>query len=78
MLIRRKELLNTEVIQQIVCDRCGRTASPKDAEYEEFIQIRHRGGYASVIGDGTNWSLDVCQHCFVKVFEKYILRYDEE
>jgi hypothetical protein len=78
MLKTRKKMQKIEIFEGIVCDRCGRTASHKDAEYKEFLQIGRRGGYGSIIGDGTDWSLDVCQHCLVDVFGKYIRLYDEE
>lgn len=68
-----------KVIEGIMCDRCGRTASHyNDLEYQEFTRLSQRGGYGSIIGDGIEWSLDLCQHCLVKVFGKYIRRYDEE
>lgn len=66
-----------EVIEGIICDRCGRNASYNDIEYQEFVRIGGRAGYISVIGDGTEWSLDICQHCLVKVFGEYIQRHNE-
>jgi hypothetical protein len=41
-------------------------------EIQEFISIDNIGGYSSVLGDGVNYKLDMCQNCFVKLLGDYI------
>jgi len=59
----------------IVCDRCGREAFWEgDSEFEaqEFKCYADMGGYGSIIGDEVEWTLDLCQHCFVELCGDYI------
>ena len=66
----------TKTIQEeiVVCDRCHREMGPdsKDVELHERIAIRFRGGYGSVFGDGNLVEADICQHCLLEVFGKYL------
>lgn len=41
---------------------------------QEFVHIEHTGGYGSVIGDGSNVKLDICDQCFKDIFEVHWAR----
>lgn len=69
------ETQSVEVIDAVVCDVCGIRITPDNhTEYPEMIRASGIGGYGSVIGDGAQWSLDVCQHCFVEQLGPFIRR----
>lgn len=75
MKIMRTENNPVEVVDAVVCDMCGRETTPDDhVEYLERIRISGTGGDDSEIGDGTRWSLDICQHCFVERLGEFIRR----
>lgn len=58
---------------KVKCDRCGLEAEYDDGiEAQEFLSFRDTGGYGSVIGDGTTWSIDLCQHCVKAVLGEWI------
>lgn len=59
-----KTVTRTEM-SKLTCDSCGLEASADDGnEFNEFITIEHRCGYAAILGDGNQLSIDLCQHCF--------------
>jgi len=57
----------------IICDRCGRSAENESSnfEFEEYLSIDHICGYESIIGDGTRFQLDLCQHCVKELLCPY-------
>jgi hypothetical protein len=68
-----RKMQESEVVESIACERSGREASfNNDPEYHEFVSINRRGGYGSIIGDGVDWTLDLCQYCLVELLGKYI------
>ncbi|MCK4500355.1 hypothetical protein KAU11_07650 [Candidatus Babeliales bacterium] len=54
----------------ITCNKCNRTFDCRDDSFEvqEFHHIDFEGGYASVFGDGSYVTGDICQHCMKEVF----------
>lgn len=67
-----KEVVNKPV--SIICDVC-------DTEYfydidiletQEFLSFQNYCGYGSVFGDGSCYTLDICQHCIKELFEDKI------
>ncbi len=59
-----KTVKRQEVIK-LICDGCGLKASVDGGyEFGEFITIEHRCGYGAIHGDGKQFSIDLCQHCF--------------
>jgi len=59
-----KTVIRKEVIK-LICDGCGLEASIDEGyELGEFITIEHRCGYGAIHGDGKQFSIDLCQHCF--------------
>ena len=64
MITYREIQASAKVFEKIECDRCGKTYGDGDElEMQEFHRMRFQGGYASVFGDGTNVSCDLCQEC---------------
>jgi hypothetical protein len=57
------------------CDSC-RQEFTDIMDTQEFLHYRHRGGYTSVFGDGTEVSLDLCQRCVKKLLGGVIQCYD--
>jgi hypothetical protein len=74
MEITHMENQPVEVLDDVVCDVCGRRVPPEDHECHEIIRIGGVGGYDSIIGDGVFWSLDICQNCFVERLGQFIQR----
>jgi len=76
MVKYKKVSIPTEIKKSIKCDVCGKEYFYGNIEHElqiqEFVSFDDCGGYGSVIGDMCEWSIDICQHCFVENFGKYI------
>ena len=63
------------VTDKIICDVCGRDLSFTDNNYveaQEMFSYSWWGGYGSVFGDGIDFEIDICQHCFKDAFGEYI------
>lgn len=58
-----KDVRPETFVKQLRCDRCGRLADVSEPEFQEFVSIDLRAGYASIFGDGNDVQLDLCQHC---------------
>ena len=56
---------NIKFISEILCDICERKAelNGTDFQFAEFVSIKNVGGYASIFGDNSNISIDICQYC---------------
>lgn len=55
------------------CDVCGMDLKSADEfESQEAVQIHGIGGYGSIFGDGSEYYIDMCQHCFNKKLGEYI------
>ena len=59
--------------EAIICDRCHRRAecNSDHFEFQEYLSIDNIGGYGSVIGDGTRFQIDLCQHCVKELLLPY-------
>lgn len=60
-----KDVRPASFVKQIRCDRCDRLAEMGDSEleFQEFVSIDRKAGYASIFGDGNHVQVDLCQHC---------------
>ena len=77
MINTKCEMISTDIIESIVCDVCKKKYDD-EWEIQEFIYIQHCGGYNSIFGDGSDIEIEVCQHCFKKMFEEnYRIIYHE-
>lgn len=58
-----KDVRPESFVKQIRCDRCGLLAELGEAEFQEFVSIELKAGYASIFGDGNDVQIDLCQQC---------------
>jgi len=56
----------------IQCDRCKKVFDDS-MEVQEFLKIRFQGGYASIFGDETNISCDICQYCLKELIGNFCI-----
>ena len=74
-VVSREETITREVETAVICDRCGRVATPKVkdiVEFQEFVSLYVSGGYGSVFGDGSQLVCDLCQHCVKELLGEYL------
>jgi hypothetical protein len=67
----------TEVVSELICDRCGGHHLSGAVEFAEFLRIDTVGGYGSVFGDGTRVQLDLCPACTHSALGAWMRRQDE-
>jgi len=73
------ELREVDIYKSKVCDMCGMEASVDDEfEAQEFVKIYQSCGYASIFGDGNEFSIDLCQHCLKKIIDHFEIHTNEE
>ncbi len=70
------KITKTETVEQtttvaIQCDICKKQYTDT-IDLQEFILIEGVGGYGSVIGDGTAYEVDICQHCFKEKLGQFL------
>ena len=63
-----KRKINIKELESVICDVCGKEYID-EFEIQEFYYIRHSTGWGSIIGDELEIELDICQHCFDKLFK---------
>ena len=66
MIIYKKEMVEQEVFDKFICDRCKKEITD-DFELQETYSIGFWGGYASVFGDENEIECDLCQHCLLEL-----------
>lgn len=65
--------ITERVLTKLKCDICGMDITKSGSiEEQECINITGFGGYASVFGDGYEYQLDMCQHCFKEKLGQYV------
>ncbi len=74
-LIIKKVKVEREEVIGIKCNNCKVVFSYEDdiIEAQEVIHIERTGGYGSIIGDGAEYSLTLCQSCFVNILDDCII-----
>lgn len=71
-----KQERRTYKLVALHCDCCGRDATEDQTEALEFLSFKDTAGYASRhLGDGTKWSIDLCQDCVYTLLGNFIQRY---
>lgn len=89
MKITQKKRQTVEAVVAIQCDKCGRKMDTDMAddgadwcELQESLSIAFTGGYGSILGDGNQFELDLCQHCVKELLGPYLRQvntgYEEE
>jgi len=66
------EIMETRMLSELNCDICGMDIINTPLEEQESISISDVGGYGSVWGDGYEYQLDMCQHCFKEKLGQYV------
>jgi hypothetical protein len=75
---RRPSMVQTESNQPdatvVICDRCSKRMSEEDPEsgFQNRTQIRFRGGYGSLFGDGNKIEGDLCDQCLFDLLGPYL------
>jgi antitoxin CcdA len=64
--------VETRLLISLKCDICGMDIINSPLEEQEAILIADIGGYSSVFGDGCEYQLDMCQHCFKEKLGQYV------
>lgn len=78
MKITKKQRRTVEAVVAIQCDKCGKKMttdmddSPDWIEFQESLSLSFTGGYGSILGDGCQFELDMCQHCVQEVLGPYL------
>jgi|GEM_PF-2438930 len=73
-----KDVRPASFVKLIRCDRCDRSAEVGDTEleFQEFVSIDLKAGYASIFGDGKHVQVDLCQHCLKVVLGRWLRIHD--
>jgi len=71
--MRRYKLVDVKEYQcvELTCSVCGRDLMADELEKQESFNLNCVGGYGSVFGDGVEFYIDICQHCFKERLGKY-------
>ena len=76
MIIYKTEWVEEEIPDKFICDRCKKEVVD-DMELQETYSISFMGGYASVFGDESEVSCDLCQQCLKELIGDFCV-YDWE
>jgi hypothetical protein len=56
------------------CDKCKKYFGEDDfVEMQEHVSFGGTGGYGAIWGDGTTWSVVLCQSCAYEILKPYIV-----
>ena len=70
MIIYKKEMVEQEVFDKFVCDRCKKEITD-DFELQETHSICFYGGYTSIFGDENEIECDLCQQCLMDLIRDF-------
>lgn len=76
MITYKKEMVEQQLIDKVICDRCKQEVVDV-MEIQEMCGIRFVGGYSSVFGDMCSVSCDLCQQCLKDLIGDFCV-YEEE
>ncbi len=76
--MQRTDVETGSVVNQIVCDRCGKKTTRPESEFHEMTSIGFKAGYGSIFGDGNHVEIDLCQHCLRETLGAWLRVRDEE
>ena len=73
MRITHKVMTETDFIDDILCNKCGRSCINDDAPSPEgLIEVNVRGGYGSkILGDGDDFTFSICETCLAQLFLEF-------
>ncbi len=80
MIKKVTETRSVEVVEDIVCDQCGKTTRTDGIIEElrsfEYATLSFSGGYSSNY-DGLKFELQLCQDCAITIFKNRVRDSDE-
>jgi hypothetical protein len=71
MRIYKEVPTTTQELQSVTCDRCA-SVYTSIWELQEFFHYSTSAGYGSILGDGNDLEMDLCQHCVKEILGQYI------
>lgn len=75
-----KKSIDTNIVEEIICNRCGAVIKNVDGIYKkEFLSVKKQWGYFSN-KDGQIDSFELCENCYDKMISsfKYPIERKEE
>lgn len=65
-----------KTLEKITCSICDKDIT-EDSCYDRIINISHKFGYGSNIGDGLKLEMQICEDCFCKMLDNINRNIDE-
>ncbi len=73
-----KHQIETDIVMAFTCDVCKKEYSNVGVddvyEIQEMIHINKVCGYGTIFEDFAYIDLDICQHCFKKIIDKFNIK----
>jgi hypothetical protein len=81
MILTEEVDVRTHTVVGFQCDKCKREFRQDNQDHwiemQEYIYIDGHGGFGSVWGDGSMWSVTLCQDCAHAMFKDIIVIHDQ-
>lgn len=78
MQIKEKVRKTVSELSAVICDKCKTRVEVDDVfEMQEMLSLTIQGGYASVLGDGSTYDMDLCQKCVKEVLGPYLVERED-
>lgn len=72
MKIISKKLAEVEYVEDIICNRCGKSCKNEVGDFDGLIEAEVIGGfYSPKIEDGTKISFSLCEHCVADLVQDF-------
>ena len=82
MIKKTIKTVQTEVIDDIICNKCGCSLKEGDSFVEDFYGLTNAsvsGGYFSKkLDDGTTYNFSLCESCLVELFDTFKIPVDKK
>jgi hypothetical protein len=70
----RKELVEQNILEDVVCNMCGQKISKNTHGYlEDHMHFHKTWNYSSAF-DGTEHAFDLCVHCYRKLIDSFSIK----
>jgi len=73
MKVKKKVVKEVEVVDDIICNNCGKSLSgPEPGDFYGLVETMVRGGYSSDgLVDGEIYTFSLCETCLKKMFDAF-------
>lgn len=72
MKIVKKQTIENEVVEDILCNRCGKSCKNQAGDFDGLIEAEVCGGYYSEkFEDGLRISFSICETCLVDIISNF-------